>query len=134
MRLSQSDKERMFDSFLTKTIILSSRTYFKKQMKTFTRENTILDDTDFSAYIQKFIESENSLSTIEKIDNELGLNTALKSLSAIEQSVIFLLFQEGLSQKDVAKILKVYSKTVSKIKIRAIKKLRNYMLGGNYEK
>ena len=36
--------EERFDSFLNKTIIMSSRTYFKKQMNIASKENTILDN------------------------------------------------------------------------------------------
>lgn len=35
-------------------------------------------------------------------------------------------FNEDLSQKEAAQILEIYSKTVSKIKIRAIDKLKKY--------
>ena len=43
--------------------------------------------------------------------------------------MIILLFYEELTQNEAAKILKVYSKTVSKIKIRAINKLKKKMKG-----
>ena len=66
------------------------------------------------------------MSDIDTIDLSLQLKNALKSLTAIEQSVIFLLFQEELSQNEAAQILEIYSKTVSKIKIRAIEKLKKY--------
>ena len=59
----------------------------------------------------------------------IQLKNALKSLTAIEQSVIFLLFQEELSQDEAAKILEIWSKSVSRIKVRAIEKLRKYLKG-----
>lgn len=131
----KSDKEKMFDSFLTKTIILSSRTYFKKQMKTLNRENTIFDNGDFSGFLQDFIELNSPVTDIETTNMSIELNNALKSLSAIEQSVIFLLFNEELSQSEAAQMLELYSKTVSKIKIRAIRKLKEYLEGdSDYEK
>ena len=37
-------KEERFDSFLNKTIILSSRRYFKKQMNMANKEKIIVDD------------------------------------------------------------------------------------------
>jgi len=122
-------KEERFDSFLNKTIIMSSRTYFKKQMNIIAKENTILDNVDYSAFLQSFMELNCPFSTIENIDSNLELNSALHCLSNIEQAVIFLLFEKDLSQSEVAEILEIYSKTVSKIKNRAIEKLRRYMKG-----
>ena len=57
------------------------------------------------------------------------MNNAMKSLSAIEQAVIFLLFQEDLSQEEAGKILEICSKSVSRIKLRAIGKLKKYLKG-----
>lgn len=122
-------KQERFDSFLNKTIILSSRTYFKKQSNISNKEKTIVDNEDYSAYLQDFIESDAHLSDIDTIDLSLQLKNALKSLTAIEQSVIFLLFQEELSQDEAAKILEIWSKSVSRIKVRAIEKLRKYLKG-----
>ena len=124
-------KEEKFDGFLNKTIIFSSKYYFKKQMKMQEREKTIIDNEDYSLYLQKFITEKDIFSSIDRIDTYLKLKKALKSLSAIEQAVIFLLFQEELTQKDAAKILKLYSKTISKIKIRAINKLKEYIRGAD---
>ncbi|MBS6251761.1 MAG: sigma-70 family RNA polymerase sigma factor [Clostridium sp.] len=122
-------KEERFDSFLNKTIILSSRTYFKKQMNIINKENTILNNEDFSTFLQGFIDTNCPCSDIYDVESRLELNIALNCLSDIEQAVIFLLFHEELSQNEAAEILEIYSKTVSKIKIRAINKLRNYMKG-----
>ena len=70
-----------------------------------------------------------SFSTLDNITNTLELNNAMKSLSAIEQAVIFLLFQEDLSQEEAGKILEICSKSVSRIKLRAIGKLKKYLKG-----
>lgn len=121
-------KNERFDSFLNKTIILSSRTYFKKQMNIINKERTIVDDEDYSSFLENFITT-GAFSAIDNIDRSLQLNSALNSLSAIEQAVIFLLFQEELSQNEAAEILEIYSKTVSKIKIRAIEKLKKLLKG-----
>ena len=69
-------------------------------------------------------------STVDDLLDNLELENALGSLSAIEQSVIFLLFKEELSQEEAAKILEICSKSVSRIKLRAINKLRKYLQGG----
>lgn len=122
-------KKEKFDSFLNKTIILSSRTYFKKQMNTINKENTILDNEDYSAFLQGFIEVNHPFSAIDDVDSNIELNTALNCLSDIEQAVIFLLFQEELSQDGAAEILEICSKSISRIKIRAIEKLRKYLEG-----
>lgn len=122
-------KEQRFDSFLNKTIMMSSRKYFKKQMNIVDKENTILDNEDYCAFLQGFIDVDCPFSGIDAIDASYELNTALNCLSDIEQAVIFLLFKKELSQKEAADILEIYSKTVSKIKIRAIEKLRKYFKG-----
>lgn len=122
-------REEKFDSYLNKTIILSSRTYFKKQMNTINKERTIVDDVDYSALLQDFVNANSSFYSFDDIDSKLELSSALSTLSVIEQAVIFLLFQEDLTQNEVAEILKIYSKTVSKIKNRAMGKLKKYLKG-----
>ena len=120
-------REEKFDSYLNKTIILSSKYYFKKQMKMKGREQAILNNEEYSLFLQKFITEKDTLSSVERVDTSLQLKKALESLSAIEQAVIFLLFQEELTQQEAAEILEVYTKTISKIKIRAINKLKKHL-------
>lgn len=120
-------REEKFDSYLNKTIILSSKYYFKKQKKMKGREQTILNNEEYSLFLQKFITEKDTFSSVERVDTSLQLKKALESLSAIEQSVIFLLFQEELTQQEAAEILEVYTKTISKIKIRAINKLKKHL-------
>ena len=99
------------------------------------KERSIVDDEDYSAFLQEVSILNGAFSTIDHITNTLELNNAIKSLSAIEQSVIFLLFQEDLSQDEAAKILDICSKSVSRIKLRAIEKLKKYLKGdSNNEK
>lgn len=121
--------EERFDSYLNKIIIFSSKGYFKKQMNINTKERTIVDDRNYSVFLQGITMSNDAFSSIDSIDNVLELNSALKSLSAIEQSVIFFLFKEDLSQDEAAKILEICSKSVSRIKLRAIDKLKKYLKG-----
>ena len=125
MESKSNYNEERFDSFLNKTIILSSRTYFKKQINIINKERTIVD-MDYSTFLSDFIVLNHKVSYIDDIDISLQLNSALKTLSAIEQAVIFLLFYEDFTQSEVAEILEIYSKTISKIKIRAIDKLKKY--------
>ena len=91
------------------------------------KEKTIVDDENYSVFLQTFCPFEDTFSTIDSTINSLKLNNAIKSLSAIEQAVIFLLFKRELSQDEAAKILEICSKSVSRIKIRAITKLRKYL-------
>ncbi len=120
-------REEKFDSYLNKTIILSSKYYFKKQMKMKGREQAILNNEEYSLFLQRFITEKDTFSSVERVDTSLQLKKALESLSAIEQAVIFLLFQEELTQQEAAEILEVYTKTISKIKIRAINKLKKHL-------
>lgn len=128
-------KEANFNNFLNKIIIYSSKEYYRSQIKRDTRELKILDDTDYEEYLKNYIKIEDNISLKSDVwgdfcENE-ELNIALKSLSAIEQSVIFLVFNEELSQDEAGKILKICSKSVSRIKLRAIDKLKKYLKGDN---
>lgn len=129
-----------FNSFLNKTIILSAKEYFRKELKKKDREIQIIDDENFSEYInqinkyeEKFFDNQSSKNSIDFINycENLRLHTALKSLTAIEQSVIFLLYSEELSQEEAAKILKICTKSVSRIKLRAFDKLKKYFEEGD---
>ena len=61
--------------------------------------------------------------------NNSTLVLALKSLSKIEMTVIFLLFEEQLTSSEASKILKICSDSVTRIKRRALKKIEKYMKG-----
>lgn len=122
-------KEERFDSYLNKTIVLSSKLYFKRQMNFVSKENTIVDNKNFSNFLQGFINVDNPFVTFDEIELGIELKNALNSLSDIEQAVIFLLFNQELSQDEAAEILNIWSKSISRIKVRAIEKLRKYMEG-----
>ena len=117
-------QEERFDSYLNKIIIFSSKGFFKKQMSIINKERTVVND-DYDEVALKFALKE-TLFELEKSEDN-----AIESLSAIEQSVIFLLFHEDLTQDEAADILEVYSKTISKIKVRAINKLKKELKGEN---
>ena len=127
--LTQEEKEKRFNNFLNKTIILSSKRYFKKEVNISNKEQMLVDDNYHTSVLNAAVNS--TITDFDLVENCLELNTALSCLSDIEQAVIFLLFHEELSQNEAAEILEIYSKTISKIKIRAINKLRNYMKGDN---
>lgn len=120
------DKERRFSYYLNKIILLSSKAYYKKNMNISDKECNN-EDIDLLLYGNPAVN--NSFETIQNIELKLELETYENCLSQMEKSVLFLLFNEQLSQNEAAKILDVYTKTISKIKIRAINKLRNSMNG-----
>ncbi len=126
---NQNFKEKRFDSYLNKIIIFSSKGFFKKQMSIVNKERTIVDDEDYASFIQDFLMINSAFSAVADSDKNLELNIALKSLSDIERTVIFLLFNEQLNQNEAAKILDICSKSVSRIKLRALNKLRKYLKG-----
>lgn len=118
--------EERFDSFLNKTIIFSSKDFFRRQAVNNRREQTIVNDENYATYLENLYSNEVNYN----VENNLQLHIALESLSDIEQSVIFLLFQQEFSQEEAAKILEICAKSVSRIKIRAIGKLKKYFEGG----
>lgn len=122
-------RDAKFDIFLTKTIILSSKEYFRKQINSFGKEDTSLDEWDYSPIFDALTNLNNPFSLETNVELIIDLQKAFQSLSDIEQAVVFLLFQKDLTLNEASKILEVYSKTISKIKIRAIEKLRKYMKG-----
>lgn len=76
-------QEERFDSYLNKIIIFSSKEYFKKQMSISNKEK-IGEMNDYEE-----IALDDALFDLEKVENILELNNVLKSLTAIEQTVIF---------------------------------------------
>ena len=88
MEKNKSYKEERFDSYLNKIIIFSSKGYFKKQANLVNKERTIVDDEDYASFLQDFLMIDRVFSTVDDVGNSVELNNALKSLSAIEQSVI----------------------------------------------
>lgn len=121
------DKEKKFDNFLNKTIIMSSKKYFKKEANINRKEQSIIDNEDFCAILDDLNMFDDS--SFDAVDRKLQLHNAVKTLSVVEQAVIFLLFNEELSQEEAAKILEICSKSVSRIKLRAIRKLKKYLEG-----
>ena len=127
---TKSDNEKRFDSFLNKTIILSSKDYFRKDMNINNNEvSSNVYDEDFFANSFDFFGN----NSIYNLELSIELNSAIKSLSAIEQSVIFLLYNEGLTQEETSEILKIWRASVDRIKKRALEKMKNHMEGGNFD-
>ena len=137
MKNKKDYKNERFDSFLNKTIILSSKKYYKYESTKDLNELKIIDDEYYSEYMKKYLnynidetyKLENISSFIDLCNNST-LILALKSLSDIEMTVIFLLFEEQLTSSEASKILKICSDSVTRIKKRALKKLEKYLKGG----
>ena len=127
--LTQDEKEKRFNNFLNKTIILSSKRYFKREVNISHKEQMLVDDNSHTSVLNSVANS--TTNDFDLVKNCLELNTALNKLSDIEQTVIFLLYNKELSQDEASKILEICSKSVSRIKVRAINKLRKYMKGDN---
>jgi len=127
--LTQDEKEKRFNNFLNKTIILSSKRYFKREVNISNKEQMLVDDNSHTSVLNSASNSTNN--DFDLVENCLELNTALSKLSDIEQTVIFLLYNKELSQDEASKILEICSKSISRIKVRAINKLRKYMKGDN---
>ena len=79
----------------------------------------LVDDNSHTSVLNSASNSTNN--DFDLVENCLELNTALSKLSDIEQTVIFLLYNKELSQDEASKILEICSKSVSRIKVRAIK-------------
>ena len=113
--LTQEEKEKRFNNFLNKTIILSSKQFFKKEMNIANKEQMVVDDDSRASVLNSVANS--TTNDFDLVENCLELNTALSKLSDIEQTVIFLLYNQELSQDEASKILEICSKSVSIIKI-----------------
>ena len=123
-----------FNSFLNKTIVLSSKQFYEREVAKNFNELNILDDESHNEYMNECInddvapKAKNADDFINQCNNP-GLVCALKSLSKIEMTVIFLLFEEKLTSSEASKILKICSDSVTRIRKRALKKLEKYMEG-----
>lgn len=128
--------EKRFDSFLNKTIIFSSRQYYRDLCIRDSNELKIIDDENYSAYMEEYLQSNDEIYDFTSIDNFIevfensSLIHAFKSLSEIEKIVIFLLFEKELTGNEASKELNMHSDSISRIKKRALKKLEDYLKGG----
>lgn len=132
--MGKNYNEEKFDSFLNKTIILASKRYYKKEKTNESREINIIDDMNYEKYLESFCQYDDvyELNSIYELINSLEnpiLVSAIKSLSDIEKTVIFLLFEKQLTSQDISIRLKICSDSVTRIKRRAIRKLKEFLEG-----
>ena len=55
MGVYENEKEAKFENFINKTIILSSKRYFKKEMNVFKKEQLTIDNHENRDFLQKII-------------------------------------------------------------------------------
>lgn len=129
-------KNEKFDSFLNKTIIFSAKKFYKEKATRDSKELKIVDDENYLEYMNEYLKCEDSSYNFTNTKDFMALCNnpilihALKSLSNIEITVIFLLFEEQLTSAEASKILKICSDSVTRIKRRALKKIEKYLKGG----
>lgn len=128
-------KEIKFNNFLNKTIIFSAKNCYKKEIIRSHRELNIIDDDNFSDFLQKYIQYEDVICDfkdlnhfLDNCDNE-SLVRALKKLSRREKNVLFLFFVKGFSYQTISKILNIHYFSACRIKNRAINKIKKYLKG-----
>lgn len=128
-------KYERFDSYLNKTIILSSKKYYKEEITRDFKELKIMDDENYDEYMKEYLKIDDEVYNHACIDNFIDLCNnpvlirALQSLSDIEMTVIFLLFEKQLTSSEASKILKICSDSVTRINRRALDKLKKYLKG-----
>lgn len=131
-------KYKRFNSFLNKTIVLCSKRYYKAELTTNLTELKIMDDENYTEYMKDFIKIDDDVYNCIDVDNFIDLCEnpvlirALKSLSKIEMTVIFLLFEKQLTSREASKILKICSDSVTRINKRALSKLKEYLKGDDW--
>ena len=99
----RSTKEKQFNNFLNKTIILNAKNYYRKHKTNEERELNILDDENFENELFEYIGEPETLSfennAMDFIDfiNDEELCVALKSLSNIDFISAYLFLYSSLS-------------------------------------
>jgi len=124
--------EIKFNNFLNKVIIFSSKKYYKKEVTKCCNELQIIDDNNYSDYLHRYIKYENSTLDFQDINqfifecDNATLACALKKLSDIEKIVVFYIFVKHFTNSEISKILHLSNNSISRIKLRALKKIKNY--------
>lgn len=126
--------ELKFRCFLNQTIIGASKDYYKIQRKYDDYELQIIDNEDYGEYLKKFImkEDEGISCAFDNFGDNYVLNCGIESLSNIERTVIFLCFKKCYSTSEISKIMGIREQSVSRIKKRAVDKLKMFMKGYDF--
>ena len=104
--------EKRFDSFLNKTIIFSSRQYYRDLCTRDSNELKIIDDENYSAYMEEYLQINDEVYDFTSIDNFIDV------------------FEKELTGSEASRKLNMHSDSISRIKKRALKKLEDYLKGG----
>ena len=62
-------KEERFDSYLNKTIILSSKKYYQNKIEKDLKELKIIDDEKYATYINNYLDYEADIYNSNRVDN-----------------------------------------------------------------
>lgn len=115
-----------FSNCLNKTIIMSSKLFFKRDITRLKREYSYdnINNTINVDNILQYNEKEYS-----KVEDNILISKSMNSLTAIEKSVILLSFKDDLKRFEIAQKLNIRENRVSKIKTRALNKMKLYIKG-----
>lgn len=120
-------QEKKFRSFLNKTIIGASKTYFAYNYTRNEIELEIFENSNILSYEDLTLEQDISYMCLENLFTDYMLYNATKSLSFREKLVIFLIVIEEKSGKEVAEKMNMNIDSVYRIKKRALTKIRKYI-------
>ena len=120
--------EAKFRRFLNDTIIGASKDYYAKQKRYELRELQIVDDESYEGYLCKYA-TQDLFEQFDDCFSYYELTMFFETLSSVERAVLFLHFEEKYKLKEIAKILNMRNETITRIKKRALKKIKNYMKG-----
>ncbi len=125
--MNKEIEEIIFENYINKTIIFSSKRYYKSKMTNVKRESNIEE-------LISDVEKNRIISIIDKeyarCEIKLIIENFLEQLEDIEREVIVLSYLEDYSNGEISKILGLNYKSISRIKVRAIKKIRENFKGG----
>lgn len=92
--------------------------------------DTPISDEESSTTLGELIGSQ--ANDYDTVDKKLDLDRAMKLLKPEEQQVLSLVFEKGYPQRQIAEHLGVSQMSISRIQKRAMDKLKNELLYGNY--
>ena len=123
--------EARFESFLNRTILGASMNCYNKQRKYECRELQIIDNEDYEEYLKPYLSEEDIgfSSVFEGFEDNYVLNCGVESLSGNEKTVVFLYFKKHYTTSEISKIMNIREQSVSRIKKRALDKLKMFTKG-----
>lgn len=66
-------KEERFNSFLNKTIILSSKQYYRNQISKDLKELKIINDENYTEYLKDYLKYDYEIDNLKNVDNFIEL-------------------------------------------------------------